>query len=296
MSGPFEGPQYGQVEFRTEGERVVGTAAGTGGVCRFEPGTEVVKGEVQGHVLVGSVLLCQAGPECAERASLPVLLVINPYDRVVSGLVRLPKGCTSPALKDGLQVYLKSTAPQDDSRDGEAEPEESAAPTAPVPAAAPAKVVPVSPVGQARSDAPPSLEEGQRLLQAGNHAAAQSLFQRLLAVDERNAAAVVGLAASQLGLGDVDGALKSLERVKTSTRPDVHLWTAYAHLRDKNRIRARESLRKAMDMGWGPGGNRPAEAVPEAALRDDIEFVQQQRNNRKRTPGRESLGAGSPSP
>ena len=141
---------------------------------------------------------------------------------------------------------------------------------------------------------PVSLEEGQRLLLSGNYLAARSIFEQVVEADARNAAAVVGLAACQLGLGEVDGALKSLESVKVSTRPDVHLWTAYAHLRDRSRARARESLRKAMDLGWAPG-NRPAEAVPEAALRDDIEALLQQRN-RKRTSGRESLGSGSSSP
>jgi tetratricopeptide (TPR) repeat protein len=257
-----------------------------------------VKGELQGHVLVASVRLCQMGPDCGEGDSVPVLLVINPYERVLSGLVRLPNGCTSPALKDSYQVLLKSTAPQpqDDSRDGDGdgEPEEAAAPVAPAaPAPAPAQD-PAGSIAQARKDAPPTVEEGQRLLQSGNHMAAQALFEQVLAADARNVAAVVGLAASQLGLGDVDAALKTLERVRNTNRPDVYLWTAYAHLKDRNRVRARESLRKAMEVGWAPG-NRPAEAVPETALRDDIEALMQQRN-RKRTPGRESPGSGNPSP
>jgi hypothetical protein len=285
VSGPYLGDTYGPVEFRTEGEQVIGTATGKGGVCGFEPGTQVVKGELQGHVLVGRVLLCQMGPSCMEKQSHPALFFINAYDRVLSALVQPPKGCRSPALKDGLLLLLRSTAPQDDSQDGEAEEAEAAAPSPAAPVAAP-RPEPEAGV--------PSLEEAQRQLAAGNHAVALRHFARLAETDDRNPAAVVGLAACQLGLGDVPGALTTLERMRASTRPDVHLWLAYAHLRDRKRPRARDALRRAMDLGWAPG-NRPAEAVPEAALREDIEALLQQRN-RKRAPGREALGAGSTIP
>lgn len=288
VSGPYLGETYGQVEFRTEGERVVGTATGPGGPCRFEPGTEVVTGELQGQVLVGQVLLCQTGPQCAERERHPALLVINSYDRVLSALVQLPKGCRSPALKDGLLLLLRSSAPPDESRDGEAEPDEDAA--APAPQAA----VAAQPRPREPDAGVATVEDGQRHLLSGNHAAAQAIFERVLQTDALNPAATVGLAACLLHQGDADRALKTLERARASSRPDVHLWLAYAHHKDRNRLRARESLRRAMELGWAPG-NRPAEAVPETALRSEIESLLQQRN-RKRAPSRESLGSGSSIP
>ncbi|WP_163997250.1 tetratricopeptide repeat protein [Pyxidicoccus caerfyrddinensis] len=293
VSGPYLGDMYGPVEFRTEGEQVIGTATGKGGACGFEPGTQVVKGELQGHVLVGSVLLCQTGPSCMEKQSHPALFFINAYDRVLSALVQPPKGCRSPALKDGLLLLLRSTAPQqDDSQDPEPEAaDEEAAVPAPKAASAAA---PAAEARRAPEAGVPSLEEGHRQLAAGNCVEAQRHFEYVLATDDRNPAAAVGLATCQLELGNVPGALTTLERMRASTRPDVHLWLAYAHLRDKKRPRAREALRRAMDLGWAPG-NRPAEAVPEAALQEDIEALRQQRN-RKRAPGREALGAGSTIP
>jgi Tfp pilus assembly protein PilF len=211
---------------------------------------------------------------------------------VLSALVQLPKGCRSPALKDGLLLLLRSSAPPDESRDGEAEPDEDAAAPAPESAGSAAAVAPARPREPDAGVA--TVEDGQRHLLSGNHAAAQPIFERVLQTDALNPAATVGLAACQLHQGDVDEAVKTLERARASTRPDVHLWLAYAHLRDRNRLRARESLRKAMELGWAPG-NRPAEAVPEAALRNEIESLLQQRN-RKRAPSRESLGSGSAIP
>ncbi|WP_223753317.1 tetratricopeptide repeat protein [Myxococcus sp. RHSTA-1-4] len=295
MSGPYLGDTYGQVRFRTEGERVIGTA--TGGPCRFEPDTEVISGELQGNVLVAHVLLCQqGGSACEERKLHPALVVFNPKDRVLSAMIRLREGCSSPALK-GNALVLTSTAPQDDG-DVEPEPEsEAAKPPAGGAMAPPAEGVgSAALVAQARRREPeiPPLEEGQRQLLAGNHAAAQTLFTHVLESDARNPEALMGLGASQLGRGDTDGALKTLERARASTRPDVHLWLAYAHFRDGNRGRARESLRKALDLGWAPG-NRPLEAVPESALRGEIEILMQQRA-RKRASGRDSTGSGSTSP
>ncbi len=310
VSGPYLGDAYGPVEFRTEGERVVGTATGNGGVCRFAPGTEVIQGELQAHVLVASVLLCQqGGPQCAEPERYPALIIVNPHDRVLSALIRLREGCTSPALKRDsqqrhIQLLLRSTAPQDETRD-EAEPEsdadaggeEARAPAPAAPAAIPASADSAGSVAVARVrelEVPP-LEQAQRQLTAGNHAGAQPLFERVLESDARNPVALVGLAACHLGLGNAGRAVKTLEpAAKASTRPDLHLWLAYAHLRDKKQARARDALRRAMELGWAPG-NRPAEAVPEAALRQDIETLMQQRA-RKRVSGREATGSGSTSP
>jgi hypothetical protein len=321
VSGPYLSDAYGQVEFRTEGDEVTGTATGRG-PCRFVPGTKVVVGELQGNVLVAHVLLCQvSGSGCEERPFHPALFVVNPQDRVLSTLIRLREGCTSPVLKDNALI-LKSTAPLKEARDGESEPESepeaAPAPAASAPAspasASPASASPASAspapaaegagsaalVAQARRREPevPSLENGQRLLAAGNHAAAQTLFTHVLEKEPRNPAALVGLAASQLGLRDVSGALKTLESARSSSRPEIHFWLAYAYLRAGNRAQARDSLRRAIDRGWVPG-SQPGEAMPERVLREelreDFDSLMQQRN-RKRAAGREATGSGTPSP
>jgi tetratricopeptide (TPR) repeat protein len=298
VAGPYLGDTYGQVRFRAEDARVIGTA--TGGPCRFEPDTEVITGEMQGNVLVAQVLLCQeGGAGCEAQVRQPALVIYNPKDRVLSAMIRLREGCKSPALQDNRALVLRATAPQEGG-------EEEAKPKPEVPKPAAGGALAPSPdaggsaalVAQERQREPPEvllLKEAQQQLAEGHHAAAQKLFSRVLEKDTSNLSALVGLAASQLGLGDTGGALKTLERARMmSPRPDVHLWLAYAHLKDRNRRKAQESLRKALDLGWRPT-NRPTEAAPEAALREDIEALLQQRA-RKRTQGRDSTGSGSPSP
>jgi Flp pilus assembly protein TadD len=309
ISGSYLGDAYGQVSFRTKGERVFATA--TGGACRFEPGTKVISGELQGHVLVASVLVCQeGGPGCQPHERHPALIIVNPHDRVLSALIRLRDGCTSPALKQNTLLLLKATESQEEARNAEAEPgsEPSVVPEAGaeadgVPAAMPASPGAAADAGsavvmaQARRREPEvsSLEEGQRQLAAGNPVAALPHFEQVLRTDPRNPSALVGLAACHLGMGKAGRALKTLApAAKTSSRPELHLWLAYAYFVDKNPIRARDALRRAMDLGWTPG-NRPSEAVPEAALRADIDALMQQRS-RKRAFSHEATGSGSKSP
>jgi Flp pilus assembly protein TadD len=309
VSGPYLGDAYGPVEFRTEGEKVVGTATATGGACRFPAGTPVIEGELEGHVLVARVLVCQqGGTQCAAQEHYPAFVIVNPHDRVLSALIRLREGCSSPALQRDpqqkhTQLLLRSTAPQDERPEGEAEAasaadaggEEARAPSAPAAPASAEGSGTATAQARAREPEAPPLEQAQRQLAAGNPAAAQPLFEQVLATDARNAAALMGLAACHVQLGNAAKAVKTLEpAAKASNRPDLHLWLAYAHQRDRKQGRARDALRKAMDLGWAPG-NRPAEAVPEAALQQDIQVLMQQRA-RKRSSGREATGSGSPSP
>ncbi|MCP3142530.1 hypothetical protein [Pyxidicoccus xibeiensis] len=291
MSGPYLSDAYGQVEFRMEGERVIGT--GTGGACGFKSDTRLISGEFQDNVLVGTVLLCQVGPECEARVEYPMLALFNPQDRVLSALVRLAPGCGSSALKGGSLLILRATSPLPDAREAaapaadEAEPLEVDAPPAPE--------TMTGSVVQARGRLPDaSSEGGSRQPAAGESKAAQAVVQGVVERDARSPSAMVGLAASQLSKNDIEGALRSLGSVKSSTRPDVHLWTAYAHHREgTNHGRCRESLRRAMELGWAPR-NRPAEAVPERALHEEIRSLMQQ--GRKRAASREPTGSGSTSP
>ncbi|MFP2964023.1 hypothetical protein ACLEPN_41520, partial [Myxococcus sp. 1LA] len=119
-----------------------------------------------------------------------------------------------------------------------------------------------------------------------------------LSRDARNASAVVGLGASQLALNDVARAVKTLEGGKGLGRADVHLWLAYAYQREGSRARARESLRRAFDLGWTPSG-RASEAAAEQALREeikDLETLMQQQRTRKRILSRPPAGAGNTTP
>ncbi len=292
VSSAYQGDFYGAVSMRMQGDRLVGLA--TGGPCSFEPDTEVISGEFQDNVLVGQVLLCQQGPHCEPRVSQPALVVFNPEDGVMTALFRLKDGCRSPVLRNDSLLLLRPLAREAEAQEP-ARPASSSAVAASDGAGSSAALVAA---GLGRHAELSPLEEGQRLLAAGNAAVAQRHFELALERDPRNALAVVGLGASQLALNDVARAVKTLEAGRNLPRAEVHLWLAYAYHREGNRGRARESLRKAFDMGWAPAG-RASEAVVEQALRDDIKdfdsFMQQQRA-RKRGPVRAPAGAGNTTP
>ncbi|WIG96608.1 hypothetical protein KGD87_03995 [Myxococcus sp. SDU36] len=294
VSNAYQGDSYGAVSLRMQGDRLVGFA--TGGPCGFEPDTEVLSGEFQDNVLVGQVLLCQLGPHCEPRVNQPALVVFNPEDGVMTALFRLKDGCRSPVLKNDSFLLLRPL-----SRDADAvAPARAASATTAVAAAADGANSSAAQVaaGLGRQGEVSPLEEGQRQLAAGNAGVAQRHFELALSRDARNASAVVGLGASQLALNDVVRAVKTLEAGKGLGRADVHLWLAYAYLREGNRARSRESLRRAFDLGWVPAG-RASETVAEQALREDIkdlEVLMQQQRTRKRILGRPPAGAGNSAP
>ncbi|WP_238539673.1 tetratricopeptide repeat protein [Corallococcus macrosporus] len=291
MSSSYQGDSFGTVSMRMQGDRLVGFT--TGGPCGFEPDTEVLSGEFQDNVLVGQVLLCQTGPHCEPRVNQPVLVVFNPEDGVMTALFRLKDGCHSPVLKNDALLLLKPVAGAGDAVEAA---RRAAAPAATAESAGSSAAQVAAGLGKQGEVSP--VEEGQRQLLAGNAAVAQRHFELALSRDARNAAAVVGLGASQLALNDVARAVKTLEAGKGLGRADVHLWLAYAYLREGSRARARDSLRRAYDLGWTPSG-RASEAAVEQALREeikDLEALMQQQRSRKRILGRPPAGAGNTTP
>ncbi len=290
VSSSYQGDGYGAVSMRVQGDRLSGTA--TGGPCGFEPDTEVLSGEFQDNVLVGQVLLCQVGPQCEPRVQQPALVVFNPEDGAMTALFRLKDGCRSPVLKNDSFLLLRPLAHEADAT--ESVRPASAVATSDGAGSSAAQVA----AGLGRQGEAPPLEEGQRQLASGNAAVAQRHFELALEKDPRNVSAVVGLGASQLALNDVARAVRTLEANRGLPRADVQLWLAYAYHREGNRVRAREALRKAFEMGWTPAG-RTSEAAPEQALREDIkdlESLMQQQRARKRGPVRAPAGAGNTTP
>ncbi|AKQ67120.1 Tetratricopeptide repeat domain protein [Myxococcus hansupus] len=291
MSSSYQGDGYGAVSMRVQGDRLTGTA--TGGPCGFEPDTEVLSGEFQDNVLVGQLLLCQVGPQCEPRVHQSALVVFNPEDGAMTALFRLKDGCRSPSLKNDAFLLLRPLSHEADATEPPVRPASAVALSDGAGSSA-AQVA----AGLGRQGEVPPLEEGQRQLASGNAAVAQRHFELALERDPRNASAVVGLGASQLALNDVGRAVRTLEAGRGLARADVQFWLAYAYHREGNRVRAREALRKAFEMGWTPAG-RTSEAAPEQALREDIkdlDSLMQQQRARKRGPVRAPAGAGNSTP
>jgi len=314
LSGSYATDAYGQVEFRMDGERLVGTSSGSGGECRFAPGTEVLTGEFQGNVLVGTVRLClQGGAECTGPQDVPVMAIYNPQSTTLSALFRLKAGCSSPALT-GSQLVLRRVSdavePEEEPPAPKAAPageQGAAVQDAAVPAGAAAAAqgsaasAAAMKLAETRSGAPSlrsSLEDGQVLLAAGKSGVAKTRFETALELDARNVDALVGLAACELGQGNARKALEVLERVKAgASRPDVFAWQARAYGALGDKPRALQLVRKALLNGWSPSAPRPWEAQLVKELGSEIEQAKQSLPKGKRLPlGRESMGAGSTSP
>jgi hypothetical protein len=270
VDGPYVGDAFGPVTLRSQGEHVVG-APEAEGPCGFESHQTVLEGELQGdHVFVGAVTLCQEGPSCGSPASYPVLLVFNPEDRVLTGTVRLQKGCESRALgKNGL-VVLRATARG-----------------APVPA-------PVA--AEEEDEAPPPPTPGPK---ASGSAASVAVLRRGPEVD---GASALEQGQRALARGQYTEALNALEKARdvNALQPEPHFWLACVQLRLGNRARALESLQRATRLGWlPPEGHRLAAAelknLAEAGG-PEIEALVKPLRGRKRAPGREAQGSGSANP
>ncbi|WP_426731683.1 tetratricopeptide repeat protein [Myxococcus faecalis] len=294
LAGPYQGDTYGQVDLHMEGERLVGLSAGSGGGCKFAPGTEVLSGEFQGNVLVATVQLCLEGPppDCVGVRPFTALAVYNPNSLVLSAHFRLPPKCHSPGLKDSVLTLRGVRGAEPVEREEE------------VPAALPDEVeASLAPAKEAAAARPQPLgtrpvELGQNLLANGKWDMARARFEAALAEDNKDIDALVGMAASNLGSGNAVRAVEYLERIRPvpPSRPDVYAWQAYAAEQQGFKGRVVPLLRRALELNWAPESPKPWEAVLVRALAADIEQVQKAVKNRKRAPGRESAGAGSSSP
>jgi len=302
LAGPYVGDTYGQVDLHMEGERLVGTSAGSGGGCKFPPGTEVLSGEFQGNVLVATMQVCLSGvPECVGARSFPVLAIYNPQTSVLTGRFRLPNGCHSPGLKDS-QLLLRGQGGPPEEREDEAPKEESAseAEEGELEAAAPPAVqAAAAPRGGAEAKTaqaqPPvvttsHVSEGLKWLALNQWETARPRFEAALKEDARNVDALVGMAACSLGTNNAGKALEWLSRISSvpAGRPDVYAWQAYAYSMVGAKGRVAPLLRRALDQGWKPESPREWEGALVNALWADIEQVK----SRKRAP----VGSGSTSP
>ncbi|QSQ16248.1 tetratricopeptide repeat protein [Myxococcus landrumensis] len=302
LSGSYVGDTYGQVELHMEGDRLVGTSAGSGGGCKFPAGTEVLSGEFQGNVLVATLQVCLSGvPECVGARSFPTLATYNPQSGVLSARVRLPKGCHSPGLKDFV-LFLRSTGGSGESEDDAAK-DGALGGRGAAPAVADEED-PAEPKGsetRAAPSGPGPVDQGLLFL-AGKSPNkwefARGRFEAALGANPQDIDALVGMAAIHLGLGYPSKAQEALSRIRPvpSSRPDVYAWQAYVADQQGDGGGVQRLLRKALELNWSPENPKPWEEALVKALAGDIELAQKQMKNRKRAPGREAAGAGSPSP
>ncbi len=239
LSGPYRG-ELGTVEMhQLDDGRVSGFYEG-GGACEFAPGRRVLEGQFEGNVLVGSLTLCQVGAECKERV-MPFAAFFNPTDRALTADVKLPAGCSSPALRNARLVL---------------------APSADRPPQGRRKPFNLKKNAELARGA---LSSGHRLLEAHQYEEAAQQFEIGLSYDERNWLAYLGLGVAEMRRGNVYKAMDSLERsrdlAKAQKQDDASIYynIACGHSRLGNKEAALASLAMAIKRGF---------ALPEAMSAD----------------------------
>ncbi|MGQ0506125.1 MAG: TPR end-of-group domain-containing protein [Myxococcaceae bacterium] len=238
ISGQYRG-ELGALLFQTEGDRVSAFYE-AGGACELEAGRRIIEGQLEGNVVVGTVTLCQVGSECKER-SLPFAAFYNLNDKTLSGQVKLPAGCSSPALRNG-RLLLTSTTEKP-----------------------PAQVRRKLNLKRNAELARQALASGHRLLEGHRYEEAAQQFEVGLSYDDRNWLAYLGLGVSEMRRGNVHKAMGALERSRDLARvlkqddASIYYNIACGHSRLGNKEAALSSLAMAVKRGF---------ALPEAMTAD----------------------------
>jgi hypothetical protein len=237
--GSYQAETLGRLELKTEQERLVAYAV-DGGPCGFEPKLEVLKGELQGNVLVGRLTVCLKGTSCPLSDTLPILALYSPEDQSLTAYVRPREGCQAPLLdKDGLLV-LQPVSPL-------------ASPASPQ--VVPRSSIPVAHLHTEKRDAEAAkaaLDRGNRLLAAENWSGSASEFEQSITHDDRNWVAFFGLGTALLMRGQMEDAIDALNRARTLNvkEPSIfyNLACAYSRLGDKKQ--ALGFLTQAVKLGF----------------------------------------------
>ncbi len=247
-TGSYRGAELGAIELRTEGARVSGKYKG-GGACPFEVDQQVLSGQLEGNVLVGSLLVCQQGAACGQKV-YPVLAFYS--DGKLWADVKLDAGCSSPALRDGR---LQLTASPDD-RTARKKPNTK-------------RVMDLH---------KRALLEGKRLFEAGDYAGAAQQFEIGITFNEENWAAYLVLGIAEFKRGNVIKAIGAYERARELARdaglnePDIYYNLACAYSRLGDRQAAINNLKQAIKNGFGSAELMNSDEDLNALFKDDPEF------------------------
>ncbi len=291
LSGSFRADPFGTLELRTEGTHVIGTAV-EGGACRFDASRKVLEGDFEGSVLVARLTLCLTGELCPAEQSYSVLGFYNEVDGSVVAHVRLREGCLSAGLPRSGRFVMTPVREQ--------LPEET--PTSGVEGAA----GDASGKRNARMEAARQASlRGEQLYRSKRFSEAAKQFKLSLDYDsgDSNWPAYLGRGSSLLKMGQVDLAIKDLERSRTGNAnsalgaKDLNIlyMLGCAHGQRGDRRKALEYLRSAVEAGYPL--HKSAEADPDLkrVLGSDPQF-QDLVNKSLAQQNRGTAGSGSPGP
>jgi hypothetical protein len=109
MTGLYRAGELGIVDMQTIEGRIVARYRG-GGSCNFKQEIQVLAGNFEGGVFLGTVFVCQEGPSCEKEKTFPFLAVY--HDGALAGDVKLDVGCSSPGL-EGKRLNVAVASSED---------------------------------------------------------------------------------------------------------------------------------------------------------------------------------------
>jgi hypothetical protein len=99
LGGSWSSP-LGKLTLSQHGDAVRGSMTAPVDGCALPAKTEVLKGDILEDSLSGQMQVCLSG--CANNVAwVPVLLLVSPDGKVLSGTTTLPKGCSAPLGRNG---------------------------------------------------------------------------------------------------------------------------------------------------------------------------------------------------
>jgi tetratricopeptide (TPR) repeat protein len=233
LNGSFSG-DLGVLSFETEqGGRVSGHFQG-GGPCSFVVDRRILDGQFEGDVLLGTVILCQVGAACRERA-YPFMAFYNAKEGTLSANIKLEASCDSPALK-GKRLFLRKGTPE----------EAEGTPGTDLTSRRPRDSKRIAELARKAFDT------GQKFLKVGDFSQASKQFELGLSYDERNFAGYLGLGVAEIGLGHAQRALDSYARSAELKPdfPDTYFNIACVYARSRDREQTLKNLEKAIRFGF----------------------------------------------
>jgi hypothetical protein len=213
VTGAWE-TSVGRIQVQTEGDFFVGRLVGTTGVCKFEPGSEVLRGTLLDDSFAGKLRVCLRGKSCkAKEEWASAVFLVGPAS--LSGAVHVEaKGCVAPVGKKGGLTLRRAVGP---------------APAGDV-AVAPPPPPKVTSKGEGRAlraKARELLRDGAAYLNEGSFEAARRRFLESIEVDGSIPEAFNGVGVTWRMRNDLD---RALEWYKKALLVDPDFGDAYYNM------------------------------------------------------------------
>lgn len=271
LTGLYRAGELGIVDMVTTegGTRLVARYKGAGS-CSFRSDIQVLSGNFEGDVFLGTVFICQEGPSCEKEKTFPFLAVY--HEGALAGDVKLDTGCNSPGL-EGRRLNIAVATAEDRlivSQDGDTSAASIAGKNANK--------------KELERLARESSTQGQLRIQEKNFAAARVAFERSITYDDSDWKTWSFLSQVELKLNNTAKGLECIQKAvlaaqKAKPRPsdqdlgELFYNQACAQARNGKKSEAIKSLRNALRVGDVPGLVGSAQADPDLdAVRDEPEF------------------------